>query len=203
MKDKTVQMGKVLEVDVDKIKYKKTELPNGPTYEILKKDVLKIQYWNGYTEIYDSLLATVEKTKKAVNDTCDYSKIFVVFDAFGDYSFPLYFNGKYIWTLKPSSRLEYKFFSEGFLLVERMPNKNKRQKQPSVSLDIIHGQFYGIRITIPYPQSVDPTKKFKVELISDSTDFAQFLKNEYYGFTPFKVKEFIGVEDRKKPTVTH
>jgi len=50
MKHNKIQVGRVVEVDVNKIKFKKSELPNGPIYEISKRDVIKIHYSNGYTD---------------------------------------------------------------------------------------------------------------------------------------------------------
>jgi hypothetical protein len=203
MKDKTVEQGKVLEISIDKIKFKKVQLPKGPTYEVLKRDVVKIKYSNGYTEVFDttSVFKNASFSRNKGSDTCNYSKIFIVFEGLGDDKFPCYFNDRYIWTLKPNTRLEYKLFSEGKLKVYRYSERSYVRIGPSQQITVQHGQFYGFIIKIPHPQGLDPNKRYSLELISDYNEFDRFLKNDYYGFEPFKECEFIGEEDPKKPVI--
>ena len=47
---------KVLEVTTSEIKYKKTDMPDGPIYSILKSDVLIIRYNNGTKDLFDKQL---------------------------------------------------------------------------------------------------------------------------------------------------
>ena len=53
-RDGSTILSKVLEVNPDNIKYKKASNANGPTYTILIKDILSINYENGEREIFDS-----------------------------------------------------------------------------------------------------------------------------------------------------
>ncbi len=54
--------GKILEIGITEIKYKKCENINGPTYTIKKSDVLMIRYSNGTKEIF-----TTESSKEVFN----------------------------------------------------------------------------------------------------------------------------------------
>ena len=49
--DGTIQEGKVIEVTIDVVKYYQLELPKGPVFEMLKADVHKIQFKNGYERV--------------------------------------------------------------------------------------------------------------------------------------------------------
>jgi len=51
-KDSRKIPAKVLEVNVDNIRYKKIDNEDGPIYTILKKDVVSILYQNGQTDIF-------------------------------------------------------------------------------------------------------------------------------------------------------
>ena len=200
MKGGETYIGKVLEISVDKIKFTKIELPNGPTYEVFKNEVVKIKFRNGYTEVFDKSITkndTLQKTK-ARYDTCNYSKVYIVYTAYGEETCPMYFNGQYIWTLKPYSRMEYTLFSQGDLTVQRM-NFNKKKAGPTVTLSISHGQFYGLLITMPYPQGLDPNKKFAIEVFKDSTEFSTFMEKTYWGIEPLPGSEFKGQESFEKP----
>jgi len=124
LKDKSVQKVKILEISIDKIKYKKVEILDGPTYEIIKSDVIKVHYSNGFIDVFhpeydtDSLFMATPKQKY---DTIDYSMLYIVFNSTQDESqiFPIYFNDIYICTLKNHQRLSYKLFSEGSLVFSR------------------------------------------------------------------------------------
>jgi hypothetical protein len=106
---------------------------------------------------------------------------------------------------EPYSRLEYKLFSEGELEIYRYSNKSYVKdgptKGPTMKLAIRHGQFYGLKITVPYPQALNPNKRFEISVITDRDEFLRFLKEEYYGFKPFKDHELIGQEDINKPII--
>jgi hypothetical protein len=207
MRDSTILYGKVTEVGLDKIKYTKAELPQGPSYEILKSDVIKLVYRSGYTEVI-SVANLSKEDQKVVNsyrDTCNYSKIFILFKGKSDQVFPCYFNNELIWTMKSLSRLEYKVYSEGEIEIYRYSNKSYVKdgptKGPTIKLNVRHGQFYGLKITLPYPQALNPNKRFEIIAISDRDEFLRFLKEEYYGFTPYKNLEFIGQEDTNKQII--
>ena len=43
----------VIEIGVTEISYRNWNNPNGPTYKILKKDVSKISYRNGFTDTFN------------------------------------------------------------------------------------------------------------------------------------------------------
>ena len=51
--DGTIQEGKVIEVTIDIVKYYQLELPKGPVFEMLKDDVHKIQFKNGYERVFN------------------------------------------------------------------------------------------------------------------------------------------------------
>ena len=196
-KDRTITKGKVLEVTMDLIKYKKIELPKGPVYEISKKDVYKIHYANGYADILDATFDplsgdSISGMKKI--DTLHYAMLYVLFyDGFDkSQKFPLYFNEKYICTLRNHQRLTFKLYSEGLLHIKRLGGK---KTGPSVELIILHGNDYGIRIEEPYPQGLNPNKRFSINAISDSEEVATFLEQEFYKWKPFKQDELFMQED--------
>lgn len=53
----SVAKGKVIEVGVSEIKYKKSSNPKGPSYAIPKTDVLSINYDNGEIESFDNVVS--------------------------------------------------------------------------------------------------------------------------------------------------
>ena len=53
-KDGSTILSKVLEVNVDNVKYKKHSNINGPTYTILKTDIMSINYENGDKDTFES-----------------------------------------------------------------------------------------------------------------------------------------------------
>lgn len=205
-KDKSVQKVKIIEIGVDKIKYKRIEVIDGPTYEILKSDVTKIQYSNGFIDMLnpinknDSLLIDIPKKE---TDTSIYSMLYIVFNSGQDESqlFPTYINENYLFTIKNHQRLSYKLYSDGYFIFSRkMKTKTGRWKNvlgPRIELNIKHGSFIGIRINEPYPQAIDPNKRFSLDVIIDSTQFENFMTKEYYGFKPFKGCDIKLEEDPK------
>jgi len=56
--DGTIEEGKVIEVTIDIIKYHKLELPKGPVFEMLKEDIHKILFENGYEEVFNKKLTS-------------------------------------------------------------------------------------------------------------------------------------------------
>lgn len=52
---------KVLEINTSQVKYKKTDNLEGPTYTILKSDVLMIRYANGSKDIFAESFRTIKK----------------------------------------------------------------------------------------------------------------------------------------------
>lgn len=204
-KDKSVQSGKILEVTTDKIKYKKAEIPKGPTYEISISNVIKIRYSSGYTDYFeveknvDSLGVKHPQSRK---DTLGYSMIYILFNSGQDESksFPMYFNGNYIFTMKNHMRLAYQMFSEGSLIIERKGTKAS-QFEPQIQFDVQQGKYYGVKIDEPYPQALHPNKMFSLTVIHDSAEIMMFLKKEFYGFKPFKDSDIKMKEDPAKPTL--
>lgn len=53
--------GKVLEIGVTEIKYKKCEFQTGPTYSVLKTDVFMVRYANGSKDVFNNNENTVQK----------------------------------------------------------------------------------------------------------------------------------------------
>lgn len=66
-KDNLVIEGKVLEINPETIKYKKSTNLNGPDYVINVSEIIKIQFENGIEEVFD-LPKTVNNTGKRVFD---------------------------------------------------------------------------------------------------------------------------------------
>ncbi|MCX7728500.1 MAG: hypothetical protein N2203_03420 [Bacteroidia bacterium] len=67
-KNGAVIEGKIIEVNDNIIKYKRKDLPNGPSYSIDKVSISKVQYSNGKIEIYDTPFSNNENNK---NDNSD------------------------------------------------------------------------------------------------------------------------------------
>jgi len=207
LKNKTIQKGKVIEVTTEKVRYKKTEIPHGPTYEILKNDVVKITYSNGYTDIFDttssiSLRKSIDTTnhhRKSI-DTANFSIIYVLFNSGNDESqnFPLYFNGQYICNLKNHMRLRYRMYSSGPLIIERR-GIHAYKNGPIAELYIESGVNYGISISEPYPQALDPNKRFFIETYPNKPYVQDFLDKKFYGFKPFKDRDLDLNENTKNP----
>jgi len=198
-KDNIVQEGKILEITTDKIKYKKAEIPKGPTYEILLSDVIKIRYNNGYTDIINPLLndSLIKKNNNIGFDTLSFSLIYILFNHGQDLSqnFPIYLNGEYLLTIRNHTRVCYKRFTTGDQIFERR-GVNTYKNGPRTTIFIEAGKSYGIRIKEPYPQGLDPNRRFSIEVIKDSIEFNTFLKDEFYGFNPFK-EDDIKIEEPK------
>ena len=203
-KDSTIQRAQILEVGTEKIKFKKFEIPKGPIFEISRDDVVKITYSNGYEDILDASYTNTQKFKlfKAPqNDTVGYSMIYILFHYGEDNStkVPVYFNGKYIWTLKNHTRVAYKIYSEGQLIFERIDGNNVG---PQINLFVQHGKNYGIYIEIPHPYAFSPGKKYSFRLVEEAADFHRFLYEDYFGFEPYDKEEKLIKEDRSNPVIT-
>ena len=59
-KDGSTILSKVLEVNIDNIKYKKFSNQNGPTYTISKSDLLSINYENGEKDDFSTFTGKSE-----------------------------------------------------------------------------------------------------------------------------------------------
>lgn len=68
-KDGSTILSKVLEVNTNDVKYKKTSNLNGPTYTINKSDIISINYDNGEKDIFSSDIKTDEGNSLAENRT--------------------------------------------------------------------------------------------------------------------------------------
>jgi hypothetical protein len=194
LKNKTIQEGKVVEVTTEKIKYKKAEIANSPTYELLKNEVVKITYPSGYTDIFDTSFAN--KTLPTL-DSANFSIIYVLFHYGQDDSqvFPLYFNGQYICTMRNHMRMKFKIYSDGVLSCERRSGKNFG---PKANLVIVHGKIYGISIDVPYPYALDPNKRFSLRTYNIRNEVDEFLKKRFYHFKTYN-KDLDLKEDIKNP----
>ena len=201
-KDHAIIKAKILEIGLENIKYKRTELPDGPTYIIRKNEVYKIRYSNGIEDIIDTI-GYVKKTFKidpdSHCDSVDYSLVYIVYNHGGfTYNVPIYFNNKFILKLRNQNRILYKIYSEGILNIKRFDGK---KTGPSLDILLTHGKFYGIKIDIPYPHGLDPNKRFRMQMVTDSVEFHQFLQKDFYSFKPFPKEDFIFEEDRKEPLI--
>ena len=61
-------LAKVLEVTTTEIKYKKSDNPNGPTFTILKSEVLLIRYENGTKDVFNEP-QKVSSQSQSANET--------------------------------------------------------------------------------------------------------------------------------------
>lgn len=195
LKNNTIQEGKVIEVTTEKIKYKKSEISNSPVYELFKNEVIKIVYPKGYTDIFDT--SYTNKITSTI-DTANFSIVYILFNSRADESqfFPLYFNGQFICRMKNHSRLKFKIFSDGLLTCERRSEKNNG---PKTILFITHGKIYGLKIGIPYPQALDPNKRFSLRAYNIRNEVDEFLTKDFYHFDPFKENDLELEEDIHHP----
>jgi hypothetical protein len=208
LKNKTIQKGQVIEVSTEKIIFKKAELPQGPSYELSKKDVIKITYSNGYTDLIDTSFNDIDTSFNdkllSTYDTANHSIIYVLFNYGSDesQSFPLYFNGQYICTLKNHMRMRYIMHSSGQLVIERR-GVNTNKYGPIIELLIEPGFNYGIKIKEPYSQALDPEKRFSFETFTNKAYVQNFLDKEFYGFKPFKSMDLEFEENIKNSISDH
>ena len=59
--------GKVLEVTPNEVKYKKSQVPDGPVYTSYKSDVALVQYKNGYKETFSLTPSNMPSLPQPVN----------------------------------------------------------------------------------------------------------------------------------------
>jgi hypothetical protein len=196
-KDGSTKVVKIKNVGEDTIKYKIYEVVNSPLYKVQKSDILSIFYKEGYREFFTQKIDSAKTVKYNPSNS---SIIYILYDYKmdeGNY-FPLYFNGKYVCTLKNHSRLKYTMRSAGRLQVERK-GIHTYMEGPLIYLSVEPGKLYGINILPMYPQALDPNKKFKYDVIIDSIELNQFIKTKFYGFKPFKADDYIFEEDKDNP----
>lgn len=196
-KDGSVKVVKIKSVGDSVISYKIFEVVNSPLYEIQKSDVLSIVHKYGEKEVYNSKSDSVKTSKYDVSNS---STIYILYDFRMDEGnkFPLYFNDTYIYTLNNHSRLKYTMHSGGQLQIRRK-GTNDYFKGPVISLSVEPGKSYGVNLMSMYPQALDPNKKFKYDVIVDSTELNQFIKTQFYGFKPFKADDHVFEEDGNSP----
>ncbi|MCX6307251.1 MAG: hypothetical protein NT040_19985 [Bacteroidetes bacterium] len=176
---------KVLEINVDVIKYKKIDLKKSPLYEVEKDKIYKVKYKNGVVDVFDPVY------NRQRFDTVPFSMIYVVFNSTHRFDvFPLYVNKKFIYTLKDHSRLLLKTTLEDFLTIYRFVNTSG----PQTKLFAVHGQKYAINIQVKDEKASNPTDRFSMTLYEDAEDVNKFIKNEYNSFTPGKEYDFQIVE---------
>ena len=202
MKDNTVQKGQVKEVTTDKVKFIKYSVPTGPTYEVFKSEVIKIRYSNGYIDIIDK--GSLSDTSYAKNennryDSINYCMIYIVNtdDQGAKLKFPIYLNGKYIFTIKRHGRATIKLFSVGSLMFERQP---KEKTNLSLNLTIQVGKSYGITIDHSNPRAMDRNKRFSVRVVDDR-DFERFMEMEFYNPNLAKKRIKVFQEDPRAPII--
>ncbi|MCX6280688.1 MAG: hypothetical protein NTU51_01850 [Bacteroidetes bacterium] len=200
--DKSIIKAKVLEVSLDIVKYKRAEMLTGPTYEIRKSEVVKIQYANGFTDVFqkDTIHDTINVKKTGIRDTSRYAIIYIVYN-YGqneDDFFSAYLNNEYRFTLWNHSRCTLKIYSEGMITFDR---RRWNKTGPSVSFLVEHGKAYGLSIRLDHPQNVDRTKRFSITKYEGGKDVNDFLANEFDSFKPFKSSDLKIVEDIKQPFI--
>ena len=75
--------------------------------------------------------------------------------------------------------------SNGPLIIERR-GRNAYKRGPTTEIFIEPGVNYGINIIEPYPQALDPNKRFYIETYTNKPYVQDFLNKKFYGFKPFK-----------------
>ncbi len=215
--DRNVYRGKVIEVTLDKVRYKKAEIPHGPAYEISKADIVKIQYSNGFVDVLQkdkekemakSMDSIARVGPPRSRDSSDFALIYVVYNYGMDENqpFPIYFNGNLVATMRNHMRMTYKIYSQGVLTIERRglsvdPSRHGNITGPRVELPIKNGVSYGVRIEVPNPQAMDPNKRFSLKSFNDDQQFKDFLENDFYSFEPFKGAVLNIAEDKQVPVI--
>lgn len=66
-KDGSTILSKILEVNPNDVKYKKFSNPTGPTYTIIKSEIMAINYENGDKDVFDTAQSTEADNTYAVN----------------------------------------------------------------------------------------------------------------------------------------
>ena len=67
-------LAKVLEVNTTEIKYKKSENPNGPTFTILKSEVLLIRYENGTKDVFNEPQKVSSQPQSGIENPVSFKK---------------------------------------------------------------------------------------------------------------------------------
>jgi hypothetical protein len=196
-KDGSVKVVKVKYLGVNSIKYKIYEEFNSPLYETSKSDILSIMDIDG-NNVFISRVSDSIKTIKY--DSSNSSTLYILYNYKNDNGtkFPLYINDAYICALQNHSRLKYILHSRGRLQIQRKSTHSYKDG-PTINLVVEPGKSYGINILLMYPQALDPNKKFKYDIVVDSNELFQFLKNQFYGFKPFESDDFLFEEDGRNP----
>jgi general stress protein 26 len=134
-------------------------------------------------------------------DTTKFSMIYFVFDPglSNDYSFPLYFNGQFIYKFQHKARLQYKIFSVGELVVER--RGKSYGTEPQITFNVQSGREYGIRVIINDPDALDVYRRYSIHLVEDPTKIKWFIENVFYGFKAFKTSDLKYQEDLDTPLI--
>ena len=199
-KDKTLEKVQILEVGIDKIKYKKYDIQKSPIFEILKSDVITIQYHGGHIDQFNkaSVVDSLKSSQSTAPDSSRYAEIYIVFNSGQDESaiLPLYINGKFLFTIKNHMRITYRVYYTGMMIIERIL---KKKTGPSIEILVQSGNKYGIRIGEPYPQALAPDKKFTFKLYDTPADFDKFVIEEFNSFKPFKTEDIKLREEIKQP----
>ena len=201
-KDSTVLNAKVLEVNVDKIKFKRLEILDGPVYEIYKTEVWKVRYHNKFEDIFDTTFAK-KIAKYMVGfkiDTTKFSMIYIISDpSISEYlNFPVYFNEQFIGWLNKHSRISAKIYSQGLITISRSPNPKEKIK---IDLVIKTRQKYAVILEMPLPNSYNKSKKYRLSAFSKEADIKTFLQNYFMDFNPKNLKDKVYEEDLKNPVI--
>ena len=199
-KDKTLEKVQVLEVGIEKIKYKKCDIPKSPIFEVLKSDVIKIQYNGGHIDQINKevIIDSLTSSQTTGPDSTRYAEIYIVFNSGQDESaiLPLYINGKFLYTIRNHMRITYRVYSSGMMIIERIL---KKKTGPTTEFLVELGNKYGLRISEPYPQALDPDKKFTFKLYETPAEFDKIFIEEFNGFKPFKSEDIHLREEIKFP----
>lgn len=202
--DMSIQAGKVIEVNLNTVKYLKAEIVDGPIYEVKKKDLLYIKYPSGYKDIFNresiQIIKGQKRTPTVSFDTIDHAELYIVFnDGYSDdQRFPLYFNGMEVLTLKNKSRFKANIYSHGLLKVERY---SRKKHGPGALFDVENGGRYAIEIIINDPYGLDMNHRFHIKVYDDPIDVNYFITSKYLSFDPDPSRDIFVEENLELPWI--
>src|SRR5512138_792398 len=114
LENKTVEHGRITEVTPNEVKLLKHDIPDGPVFVFLNKDINTIVFENGSRLVYDTVHPYTVIFQDPNTDTCDYSKIYVIFDIGPSEQdvFPIYLNDAFVYSMKNHTKMTCTLYSE-------------------------------------------------------------------------------------------
>ncbi len=164
-KDGSAIICKVKAITIDVIKYKRNDIRNSPIFEVKISDAYKVKFIKGNKESTEILDPVFYKNNE---DTIHYSLVYVVNRSNKNISLGI--DGNEEIRVKNHSRLILKFKRER---EKRIYTISTFTQGPKLKFVPIHGQNYAIYI-----------QEKELTLYKDPKEVAEFIKKEFYGFSP-------------------